>query len=305
MSFLAKNSARKQFCLLCICLLIANVLQAILLLNFYEPKIGLYQYGFPTDILKIGYLAAALIILTAVVFLPMASVENRAPDRLRSLSAPCRSVAAELLALLTAIAIAATLIAQLVNLYAYDPLSDLLLNPSDSNSTARFMHLTTLVLALPAAVPFFSLFAGKKPSYPLLFTLLWTCAYMLRVYFDSSILLMSPIRQLTLVALVTVVLFLIAELRMVRSVCTARFYSIAATLCALFASLSGMGGLLLTAVGYLTTSTETSFYAFQLVIALLALFRQKAIMTSTLDACPSMQNRNASSPADTAEKEAV
>lgn len=304
MSFVAQKSTQKPFITLCICLLAAVLLQAVLLLTCYEPEIGLYRYGFPTGILTIGYLAAALIVLSVVVFLPFAGIHKQAPDCLR-VCRPCRSAAAEVLALLTAVAIAATLIAQLVNLYAYDPLSDLLLDPSESNSTAHFMHLASLVLALPATAHFIALFAGKKTTYPLLLTLLWTCAYMLRVYFDSSVLLMSPIRQLTLVALVTVVLFLIAELRLARSVCTPLFYSVCAALAAFFAALSGVSGLLLTAIGYLPASTETAYYAFQLVIALLALFRVRAVMIPLFDACNATQIKKAGLSAERAEQEAL
>lgn len=305
MSFFAKKSGQKQFIALCICLLVALVFQSILLVTCYEPEIGLYRYGFSTELLKIGYLIAALITLSAVVLLPLARIKKQAPDCLRPVSKPAPSLIADLFALVTAAAIAATLIAQLLNLYAYDPLSDLLLDASDHNSTAYTMHLASLILALPATFHFIALFAGKKWRYPLLLTLLWACTYMLRVYFDTSVLLMSPLRQLTLVALVMIVVFLIAELRLARSICTPIFYSVSATLTALFAGLSGVSGLLLTAIGYLPTSTETAYYAFQLAIALFALFRMKAVMAPIYEAFAQTQAKKAPSTAEAAEKETV
>lgn len=292
MSFFSKNSGRRWFLLLCIFLLVAAVLQSVLYLTCYDSEIGLYKQGFPTGVLKAGYFVVALLLVSGCVCLPLLIIKKTKPDCFPSLQTKKSSLTADFFALLSAASIAATLITQLIRVYAEDPLSILLLNPSDANATARTMLLVSLGLALPATLYFIGLYARKNWTYPLVFTILWVCTYMLRVYFDVSSLLMSPTRLLTIAAMAVTVLFLLAELRHARSIFSPMMYAVTATLTALFAGVSGFSGLLLTAVGPLEPSTETPYFAFQLTIALFALFRLKAMMIPALSAFEQAEQRN-------------
>lgn len=299
MSFFAKNRGRGWFISLSFVLLVIASMQSVLYLTCYDSGIGLYRQGFSDGALKIGYLLAACAILFCFVVFPLMQGKKVLPSESKRTvaldTAPSRAV--ECFALLAAAAIAATLITQLINLNAYDPLSNLLQNPTEANSTARTMHLCTLLFALPAALPFILVFTRKKAAYPLLFTLAWTCAYILRVYFDTSVLLMSPTRLMSIAALASVLLFLIAELRLARTIATPLFYGVSALLATLFAGVSGSSALVMTAAGLLPVNTETAFYAAQLAIALYALFRMKSVMADCFAAYAQAQSVEAADPA--------
>lgn len=296
MSFSSKNYGRAWFILLASVIAVVTALQSVLYLIFYDDSIGLYVQGFPTGALKIAYLLIAVALCLPLIFL-----KKCAPDCF-ALKKPLPNTSlTDFFALLTGGTIAATLVIQLINIRGNDPLSILLLNPTNSNTTARTMLIAALVLALPAAFYFIGFFIQKKWGLSLLFTLLWICAYMLCVYFDSSILLMSPTRELTLAALCAIAFFLIAELRLVRGIYSTMMYAVSATLTALFAGASGLGGLMLTFSGSLPYITETAYYAVQLSIALFALFRLGALLMPANTTAKTVVR--ASEPAETAEEE--
>lgn len=274
MSFSSQKSGRRWFILLSALLLVVAAVQSILYLTCYDSDIGLYKHGFSG-----GALQAAYLIVAAVLCLPLLFLKKSSPAlfaRERKLSS---SSAVDFFALLTSASIAATLITQLVRLYADDPLSILLLAPSDANANARMMLIISLVLVLPAMIYFVGLYARKTWTYALLLTFFWVCAYLLRVYFDASLLLMSPTRLMTIAALAATALFLLAELRLARGIFSPMLYGVSATLTALFAGVSGFSGLFLTIIGGQPISTETAYLAFQLSIALFALFRLKALLS--------------------------
>lgn len=292
MSFSSQKSGRGWFMLLSAILLVVAAVQSILYLTCYDSDIGLYQYGFSGGALQVAYLIVALVLCLPLLFLKKSSPTLFARER----TLPSSS-GIDLFALLTSASIAATLITQLVRLYADDPLSILLLDPSEANSNAHTMLLISLVLALPAMIYFIGLFARKTWAYALLPSIFWVSAYLLRVYFDVSLLLMSPTRLMTIAALTATALFLLAELRLARGIFSPMLYGVSATLTALFAGVSGFSGLFLTIVGRLPISTETAYLAFQLSIALFALFRLKALLTDPTPARSSASNAEESKEA--------
>lgn len=279
MSFFVKNGGRRWFSILSALLVAVAALQTVIYLFCYDQSLGLYEQGFPTDLVKLGYLLIALLICSSTAFLPLYLIKKNAPDCLPLECKQTDSSAIDFLSLLTAASIAASLITQIVMRYTDDPLSVLLLSPADANRTAHTMLLASLVLALPATLYFIGIFTRKISPYSLLLTILWVCAYLLRVYFDTSVLLMSPLRQMTILGLSATIFFLLAELRLVKGRPSYILYSIAATLTALFAGTSGSSALLMTALGRCSVTVETGYYAFQLLIALFALFRLKAVLT--------------------------
>lgn len=295
MSFFAKNIGKRWFYILSAILLGVAAIQSILYLTCYEEALGLYKFGFPSGVVAVGYLLVAFVTLSGVIYLPLYAIKKSAPKCLEIVISPKPTRALDFVSLLTAASIAATLVTQLIRLNADDPLSILLSNVSDTNTTARTMLVLSLVLAIPAAVYFVGFFAQKTWPYALLFTIVWLCVYMLRVYFDTSILLMSPIRMMTLAALSAALFFLLMELRLARGIHCPILYSVGATLTALFSGVSGFTALLLTVCGRLPLSTESVYYAFQLLLALFALLRMKEILTpifAAFDACKSKQRED-------------
>lgn len=271
MSFSIPQNKRKLFILLCVCLAIVAVIQSVLYLTCYDGTVGLYQQGFSRDGLKIAYLLVAALLCLPFFFIQKSELSPA--DRVLS-----STRATDFFALLSGASIIGTLATQLININAHDRLSILLQNPSNTNSSAQTLLMASLILALPAAIYFFGVFSQKNWVYPLLLTILWVSSYMLRVYFDTELLLMNPTRQMTLAALSAILFFLIAELRLVRGIESLRMYAVAATLTALFAGVSGIGSLLLTLLGHLPFETETVYCAFQLAIAIYALFRLKMVL---------------------------
>lgn len=284
MSFFVQNVRRRWFTVLSALLLIVTALQSLLYLTCYDSDIGLYRQGFPIGLLRIGYLLIAAPALSGIIILPLTAIKKAAPNAIPLEPKPLPSGAVDFFALLSAASIAGTLITQLICSGTDDPLSILLQNPGNANLNAHYMLLASLILALPALLWFIAIYARKKWIFAPALTLIWVCAYLLRVYFDSSQLLMSPTRLMTIAALTATIFFLIVEMRLVRGIFSPILYGSAATLTALFAGVSGFSALLLTAVGSLPASTETLYYAFQLCIALFALFRMKAVLSPIYDA---------------------
>lgn len=284
MSFFAQKSARRWLLTICILLIAVVAAQSILLLTCYDSTLGLYKQGFPPLLLRLGYLVIAFLAVSGAVYLPLNAVKKQVPDAFARPSKEKSSRLADFFALLSAASIIGTLIMQIIRLNAYDHLSILLTNPSDANQTAHIMLIASLALAIPAAFYFICIYTGKNRLYPAVITLLWVCAYLLRVYFDAGILLMSPIRQLTIVALSASALFLVGELRIARGLSATMMYAVFATLTVLFAGAGGISGLLLTAIGATAVSTETLYYAFQLAFALFALVRVYCVLSPVFDA---------------------
>lgn len=163
-----------------------------------------------------------------------------------------------------------------------DPLGNLLASSASSDSTARTMLLLTLVLAIPAAIYFIVRFAYRKSSAPCACAvLLWTAFSALRIYFDMRYLLMSPRRILHLVALTSVILFLIAELRLARGIATHRFYAVCASITLVLAGCDAVTNLILVAMGWVQPGSELFTYCFLFSIALYAISRLAALCKDT------------------------
>lgn len=244
-----------------------GAIQLTFYLMGYEFHTGLYVQG-PLSLLT----ALLWIVLGALV----AGLSLLLPGRgvCEELKIPT-SPFADFTALITAISLAGVVVSLFVfSSQPTDALGSLLTSQSPTDSTARSMLLLSLVLAIPAIIHFGAQFA-KHQNHPLgiVASLLFTAFTALRVYFDMRYLLMSPRRILHLMALLSVMLFLIAELRMARGLCSRRTYFALASLAILFSFADAFSNLVLSMMGWQSLGSELTVYFFLLSIALYALSR--------------------------------
>lgn len=269
----SSSIGRRWFALLSALLAVFALLQTLLYLFGYDFSLHLYETGISVPLVRGVYLLIAFLLC-----LPLFLLKKAEPSLFEERSSLGESSAVNYFALLSVAAIAATLFVQMLRLNADDSLSLLILQPTSQTANARSMLILSLVLALPATLYFIGRFMGKNLPYCLIFTLLWLCAYLLRIYFDLSILLMSPIRLMTLVALTALIFFLLCELRLCRGLFSPIVYGISATIASLFAGISGLSGLFLTLLGKLNFSTDTIYMLVQITLALYALFRLRTLL---------------------------
>lgn len=240
---------------------VLTAVQTCFYLFGYEFENDLYRPGALPTVTAILWIAAAAGALLLNLRLPGKTVCSE--FRVKS------TVYTDFTSLLGAAALVGTVFLPLVlKNSGIDPLGNLLASTQDSDHTARIMLLLSLVLGIPAAAHFLLRFA-KHRSYPqsACALLLWTAFSALRVYFDMRYLLNSPRRVLHLMALIAVMLFLIAELRLARGIATHRFYAVSASLTLVIAGCDAITGLILWSTGWISLGSEICTYLVLLAIA--------------------------------------
>lgn len=247
-----------------LCWALLTVIQICFYLTGYEFDSDLYMPGVLPTVTAILWIAAAVGALLLCLRLPGKTVCQEFRVKSTAFSDAASLVGAAALA-------GSALLPLLLKNAGTDPLGNLLTSAVDSDSTARTMLLLSIALALPAALHFILVFA-KHRSYPhtACALLLWTAFSALRIYFDMRYLLMSPRRILHLVALIAVMLFLIAELRLARGIVTHRFYAATAAITVALAGCDAVTNLLLSATGKIVLGSELCTYLVLLAVALYA-----------------------------------
>ncbi|MBQ7354057.1 MAG: hypothetical protein IJW62_00895 [Clostridia bacterium] len=243
---------------------VLTAVQTYLYLTGYEFENDLYRPGALPTVTAILWIAAAAGALLLNLRLPGKTVCSE--FRVRS------TVYTDFASLFGAAALVGTVFLPLVlKNSGTDPLGNLLASTLVSDHTARIMLLLSLVLGIPAAAHFLLRFA-KHRSYPqsACALLLWAGFSALRVYFDMRYLLTSPRRILHLMALIAVMLFLIAELRLARGIATYRFYAVSASVTLVIAGCDAVTGLILWAMGWISLGSEICTYLVLLAVALYA-----------------------------------
>lgn len=242
-------------------------IQLFFYLTGYEFDSGLYQHG------PLSHLTALLWILSAALVVAL-SLTLPKKDLCEEITPP-PSAFNDFSALISAIA----LIGSVVAIFAFrsnpaDPLCSLLASLSDADSTARTALLLSMLMAIPSAIHFF-LYFTKRINHPLgiASVLAFVAFTALRVYFDMRYLLMSPQRILHLMALLSAMLFLIAELRMARGNCGRKLYFSLSGICAIFAFADAFSNLLLSLMSWQALGAEITVYFFLLSMSLLAFSR--------------------------------
>lgn len=291
----AKICARQRIALIVSVLLLGflTAVQLALYLTGYEFDTDLYVPGsLPTltACLWIGATAGAFL---PGIFLPGKTVCSEL--RIRS------TVFTDVASLLSAAALAGSLLFPLIlKNSGTDGLGNLLSDASPDLGTARMMLIASMIFAIPAALHFALRFAHHK-SYPqsacaLLF---WAAFSALRVYFDMRYLLTSPRRIIHLIALIAVMLFLIAELRLSRGLATRRLYTITAASVIVLAGCDAITNLILAAMGWLSLGSELFTYLFLLTVAMYAAAGLAALCTPAKPAPIPAKAEQISGTADT------
>ncbi len=247
--------------------ILLGVIQLCFYLTGYEFDTGLYHHG-PLSTLTIWLwtLAGASVVALSLTLPKKQSCEEFNPPR---------STFSDFSMLICAGFLASVLLSVFIfRTNPADSLSTLLASRLESDSTARTMLLLSLLTAIPSVFHFL-LYYFKGINHPLGITavLFFTASIAMRVYFDMRYLLMSPRRILHLMALLSVMLFLIAELRAARGLGSRKIYFALSTLAVVFAFADAFSNLLLSMMGWQTLGSELTVYFFLLSMALYAFSR--------------------------------
>ena len=247
--------------------ILLGVVQLCFYLTCYEFDTGLYQHGPVSTITAILWILAGSIVIGLSHTLPKKELLEE--------FCPPHSVLSDFASLVTAITcIGFPITVILFRTNPTDSLANLLASTGTSDATARTALLASLVLAIPSAIHFFLVFS-KRINHPLGVSavLFFTAATALRVYFDMRSLLMSPQRILHLMALLSVMFFLIAELRLARGLGDRRLYFSAASLATVFAFADALSNLVLSMMSWQALGAEIIVYFFLFAMALYAFSR--------------------------------
>lgn len=247
--------------------LLLGILQLCFYLTGYEFDTGLYQHGpLPTVTAILWILSGGAVIALSLTLPKKELFEEFCPPN---------SQFSDFASLIAAIALIAFPVCMILfRSNPTDSLSALLASSAESDSTARTTLLISLFLAIPAAIHFF-LFFYKRINHPLGVSaaLFFSAATALRVYFDMRYLLMSPQRILHLMALLSVMVFLIAEMRLSRGLGNRKSYFATASLCVVFAFADTLANLVLSLMSLQALGAEITVYFFLLAMALYAFSR--------------------------------
>lgn len=131
------------------------------------------------------------------------------------------------------------------------------------------LHIFSLILALPAAFFFLRSAQGKRrtavEAIPLL---LFLIAFVLRVYFDMSLMLNNPRRLFSVVTLLSLLLYVLCEVRLVMRPDRLIPYGFFTLLAMTLAAASGFSNLFLNLIGVLSDGAEVAYYLFEALFSL-------------------------------------
>lgn len=210
-----KLSARRLYFGTVAFALLTAIVHTAIYLNFYDFGANLWQRDVSPFFELVSYLllipAAALGVQFA---LTLAHAEG---DGTESPFADGKVVKGAALAVFLMLVM--TLVAQAITVGSYDRLN-LLLDQKTGNvfgvymSLTASLHIFTLILALPAALYFLSRLVKTKYQIALgLFAIGYFVMLTLRVYFDMTMHINNPRWAFRVVALISVILYLVAEIR--------------------------------------------------------------------------------------------
>ncbi len=273
-------------------LILLTLVQTVLYFTGYSFAEDLYVPGILPTLTAIVWVVLASLALSLALLLPKKALCEEVPVP--------RSPWIDYTALLSVAAPAAFL--ALVVLFrgsGSDALSALLTSASAANATAKTMLTLSLALALPAA-SYFALIFAKSKSYPWAAAalLLFAGTSALRVYFDMRYLLMSPRRILHLIALVALMIFAMAELRLCRGIVSRRLYVALTAPAVVLCGADGLSNLILALCGYIPLDSELMIYALLALAAAFALARLHALLYPKADPAPVEEDKEDEDTAD-------
>lgn len=247
--------------------LVGTVVQTILLLNYYDPALLLYDRGTPAYLIPVAMLV--ILILSATVFFtlpggklqiaPKPSVENRG-----SADTPARGVdlAAILLKIGALLLLIGAVLSGILLFYGDFPVDharDLWQSAANGsadssvNMAGTLLQYSAYVGILAAVFPAVLLIVGKGSPIAALADVIWLIMMDLSIYFDNSTVLNDPCRSLEILGLSTAILWLLIEVKRMLGKAGRRAYT--------FLSLTAFGILCITAIPRLiaTASGQLDF----------------------------------------------
>ena len=155
-----------------------------------------------------------------------------------------------------------------------DHLTQLWLTTDKTLAAAVRMLRISAFLALVASVYFIFSFITKKNNAILAIVFcLWIFAYLLRIYYDMSSLVVDPLRKLTIAALCSILLFMCAEIRMIVGKPSPRLFVCFGFIALFFCGASGVSKLIITLKDSDGFGIQSIYDCFEVVFALYVLSR--------------------------------
>lgn len=185
--------------------------QIFIYTRFYDFEASLWRSGTPGIVRGLLYITLTLVILFTGAYLYSSRSATPKEESLENPNLPLRIASG-----FCALAIFATLVAQVAAIGSFDHLYLLLVSGStDYVAIAAFMHRVTLIAAPFACLWFVWLARGKQPTVTLgILPIVYLMFLILRIYFDMNTLLSNPRWGFRIVTLILAMLFMLAEVNM-------------------------------------------------------------------------------------------
>ncbi len=188
-----------------------TVEEIFIALRFYDFEASLWQHETPGIVKGLLYITLTIIMLFAGAYLYTSRHTSQREVGFEAPDLPLRGAA-----LFCALALFATLVAQIAAIGSFDHLYLLLVSGStDHVAIAAFMHRVTLILVPFACLWFVWLARGKQPTVGLgILPIVYFMFLTMRVYFDMNTLLTNPRWGFRITTLVFAMLFMLAEVNL-------------------------------------------------------------------------------------------
>ena len=247
--------------------LIGAAMLTIFELAFYDTGANLFSRGAPSWIIVLFAAAVILFSVISSLLIRADSFPLTYPERNSKFTGFAELLCAGVLIL--------TFAMQFIRLgNTADHLTGLWLSSSETLTAAVRMLRISVFLALIASVYFIFSFITEKNSTALAIVFcLWIFAYLLRIYYDMSLLIVDPVRKLTIAALCSVLLFMCAEIRMIVGKPSPRMFVCFGLLALFFCGVSGISKLVIAFTGFGGFSTQSVYDCFEITFALYVLSR--------------------------------
>lgn len=238
--------------------------QIFVYLRFYDFEASLWHHGIPGIVKGLIYITLTIIMLFAGAYLY--SLRNVTPQEegFEQPGIPLRSVS-----LFCALALFATLVAQVAAIGSFDHLYLLLVSGSTEHvAIAAFMHRTTLILVPFACLWFVWLARGKQPSVGLgLLPIVYFMLLTLRVYFDMNSLLSNPRWGFRIITLIFAMLFMLAEVNLLVHKKRSLLHYLISLPAFCILTASSLSSLIFNITGHFSDGIENVYYVVELAFA--------------------------------------
>ena len=236
-------------------------------LAFYDAGISLFSRGAPSWMIWLLVCVGVLLSVISSLFIQADTFPLKYPEK--------NSKFTGISELLCAIVLLLTFVIQLMRLgNSSDHLTWLWLNTSETLTAAvRMLHISVFLAIVASLYFLFSIITEKSRALLAMVFCLWVFAYLLRIYYDMSVLIVDPVRKLTITALCSILLFMCAEIRMIVGKPSPRIFVCFGLIALFFCGISGISKLVMSFTGFTGFSVQTVYDSFEVAFALYVLSR--------------------------------